>query len=258
MSLPVRETPKPLKILLLTTVVCNLLSGLFPVAQSLLSLSALGIKKLFLWQFITYLFVQMGQISFSFLLMTAFNAYILWIFGTSVIKSRGINHFFTLYFLSGLVGGLTAFALLATTPPAPIFFAGNLAALYGVLIAWIVLNPNAQILLFFAPPSKAKNLILIFLGINLFIDLSNGYWIHTIAYIASALFGALYCKLFWKKLPSQTYTRGKIFDFKTGKVLLSDEDFLEEMLSKIAQKGKSSLTFSERFRLRRIVKKKKK
>jgi membrane associated rhomboid family serine protease len=256
--LPIRETPKPLKILLLTTVVCNLLSGLFPVTQSLLSLSALGIKKLFLWQFITYLFVQIGQISFSLLVATAFNAYILWMFAISIIKSRGLKHFFILYFLSGLIAGLTAFGLLATTPPAPFFFAGNLAALYGVLIAWVTLNPTARVVLFFTLRVNAKNLIFILLGINIAIDLSNGYWINTIAYAASALFGVLYCKIFCRKRPPQTYARGKIFDFKTGKAILTDEDFLEEMLCKIAEKGKRSLTFSERFRLRRIIRKKKK
>ena len=48
----------------------------------------------------------------------------------------------------------------------------------------------------------------------------------------------------------------KVYDFKTGKAIIQDDDFMDACLDKISKKGKSSLTMRERFRMWRISRKK--
>ena len=143
-----------------------------------------------------------------------------------------------------------------------------------------MLFPEVQVLLFFTIPVKIKWLILGILGVNVFIDLSHGNFLHCAPYISSALLGYFYALLVWhqqspftklhalekkilyfmKKLQrnSPSYYSGpsKIYDFKTGNPILSDEEFFEVCLAKIASQGKNSLSLTERWKMRRISKKK--
>lgn len=286
------RTPRALKILVLITFALSLFSALcdtlfprsfgLPPPEQLLGLSTWGIDHGFYWQFLTYFFVNpvAHGISLSFLFSLAFSLYLIWVIGTSIIERRGVRSFFSLYLSSGIFIGLLVFWLQNVMHPA-LPFAGNTAALYAILMGWIMLYPEAQLLFLLALPLKAKWLVLSILGANLLIDLSVGEWLNAMAYTGGALFGYLYCLIFWrirgpitklhplenallkllgtspKTSHSSSYSRAKIYDFKTGKAILSDDDFLEEMLSKIAMKGKSSLTWRERLRLRRISKRKK-
>jgi membrane associated rhomboid family serine protease len=264
-------TPKSLKFLIGITLVINLFCAVanhlfpyylgWPSPQQLMSLSNWGIHNLFLWQIISYLFVHpIGDgVSFSFLLSMAFNLYLLWVIGSSVIERKGNGHFFALYFLSGALAGCTVFAL-ESLSHSPVFFAGNGATLYALLISWIVLFPRAELMLFLTLPIRASWLILGILGINLLIDLSTGDWIRVIGYASAAAFGYIYSSIFWKEKESSPplYSHAKRFDFRTGKAILNDEEFLEAMLTKISMQGKSSLSWKERWRLRNISKRKKK
>ncbi len=262
-------TPRPLKILILATLTISLFCGvtdhLFPhyfnivSPQQLLSLSSWGMHLFYFWQWISYLFVHplTVGISFSFLLSVAFNTYLLWVIGTSLIERKGSMHFFALYFLSGLITGLVVSGLQVASSSS-LSFAGNGATLYALLIGWLMIFPKAELLLFLAIPIRASWLILGILGINLLIDLSTGDWIRVLGYTSASLSGYLYAFFFWKQREAQTtYTQAKRFDFKTGKAILSDEEFLDAMLTKIALNGKSSLSWKERWRLRRISKRKK-
>ncbi len=266
------STPKPLKFLILSTLIISILAALgdhfFPYTlgwtspQQLLSLSLWGDHHFFIWQFLTYLFVHplTNGISFSFLISLAFNTYLLWTIGATLIERRGLVHFLLLYFLSGLAAALAVFGLqILTQTPLPL--AGNLTSIYALLIGWIYLFPEARLFLLLAVPVKAKWLILTVLGANLLIDLTIGNWIYSCAYASAALFSYFYCLLFWryrKPKDASTYARAKVYDFKTGKAILKDEEFLEAMLTKISMNGKESLSWSERWRLRRISKKRKK
>ncbi len=287
------RAPRALKILVLGTFLISLLAALcnniFPhlfglaSPEQLLGLSPWGVDHLFIWQFFTYLFVHpvVHGISFSFLLSLGFSLYLVWVIGTSIIERRGTNSFFLLYFSSGVIIGLIIVwlqSLAHTTVP----FAGNTPTLYAILVAWIMLYPEAQLLFLLALPLKAKWLVLSILAANLLIDLSVGEWLNAIVYSSGALFGYFYCLIFWKvNGPFQAIrpfedsfirllggtpkssghhahsSRAKIYDFKTGRAILTDEEFLEEMLSKISLLGKSSLSWKERFRLRRISKRRK-
>lgn len=268
MSFPIYQfgpskTPRPLKYLILFTLfICIIAASTYIYFPHLQQLFELSFPNNHLWQFITYLFVHplYGGISFSFLLGIAFNAYILWVIGASLIEKKGLAHFFTLYFTSGIVSGLAVYAIQSLTQSIEPF-AGNGPAIYALLISWLYLYPQAELLLFMILPIRASWLILGVLFFNLLIDLSRGDWVRVVAYITASLFGYLYGKLLWRKkeeTATPVYHRAKRFDFKTGKAILSDDEFLEAMLSKISLQGKQSLTWHERWRLRRISKKRKK
>ncbi|MFI5334026.1 MAG: rhomboid family intramembrane serine protease [Chlamydiales bacterium] len=283
------QTPRSLKFLLFATFLISLgvavFNNLFQVSlEEILGLSPWGIRNLYLWQFFTYLFVHpVGHgISFSFLLSLAFSLYLIWVMGGSIIQKRGLASFFSFFFSSGVVIGLAIWGVQELIGYSPLPFLGNTATIYALLMAWLMLYPDAQLLFLLALPLKAKWLILSILGANLFIDLAGGAWLNAAAYVCGAIFGYLYPLIFWKTHgpfhslhPFETAiiqllggkteqgfhpagSRAKIYDFKTGRAILSDEEFADEMLSKIALHGKGSLTWRERFRLRRIATRKKK
>ncbi|HSW86394.1 MAG TPA: rhomboid family intramembrane serine protease [Rhabdochlamydiaceae bacterium] len=285
-------TPKTLKMILFSTLAISLVSALcdklFPYffgilnPFQILALSEWGIDHCFLWQFFSYLFISpvAGGLSFSLLLSMAFNAYLLWIIGNAIIEKKGALHFLALYFLSGIFTGVCVYWLQSALHFS-IPFGGNTSALYSLLIAWIMLYPNLELLLFLTLPIKAKWLTIGLLGSNLLIDLSMGNWLNALALCTAITASYLYCIFVWKvrspfvflqplerilSFPSSKradksstsfeFTNAKIFDFKTGKAILNDEEFMDAMLSKIAMHGKTSLSFRERFRLKWISKRK--
>jgi membrane associated rhomboid family serine protease len=252
-------TPKPLKTFLLITLALGLAS---PLLFPYLALSAAGVKALYLWQFITYAFVlpTLGGLSFSLLILLAFNIYLLWMFGSSLIERIKVRPFFLLYFTSILVGGLAGYlAMRLFSLPLPL--GGMAAPLYGVLIAWVLLNPGA----------------------NLLIDLSHGDWIHVISYAAVAIYVYVYTLIVfaargpfaalhrferkvqqgidgfrkvWKR--PKTAKGPKVYDIRSGNPILSDDAFMDQMLAKISSMGEQSLTEEERRRMHEISKKKSK
>lgn len=263
------STPKGLKYLIYLTLCISLFAAathyVFPhyfgwiSPQQLLSLSAWGLERGFFWQLITYIFVQPTSqgITFSLFLTLAFNSYLLWTIGTSLIERKGRVHFFSLYLIGSLITGLFLF-LYQSFSSNPLPFAGNSAILYTLLTAWLAFFPRAEFLLFMIIPMRASWLVLGMLSINLLIDLSRGDWMQVIAYLTAALCGFVYGKLIIRETGAYTFSsRTKKFDFKTGRAILTDEEFLDEMLTKISLKGRRSLTLRERLRLHRLTKRQK-
>ena len=258
----------------------------FPSLQQLLSLSLWGIHHFFIWQFISYLFVQplTSGISFGLLLHIFFQLYLLWAIGSSIVAMKGRNHFLALYFgggfFVGLISYLTQFLVGISIP-----FSGATASIYILLIGWCFLCPNASLMLFMMIPMRAKWLVFGFIGVNLFLDFSNGNFFGFICLLSSLIFGYLYPLLVWEHLSpfprlhsfekrliyfkqrfnhSKYFRRnhsileeGKIYDFKTGKALMNEDQFIDQCLEKISRYGKKSLTFFERFKLYRLSKKRK-
>jgi len=257
-----------------------------PSPQVLFSLSLWGLKKGFFWQLITYFFVspQAGGLSLGFILYLLFNMYFLWVVGSSLLQRQGLRHFLILYIGGGVFSGVIAsLSLLHTGSLAPI--AGVYPALYTILTAWMMILPEMQVLVFFMVPIKIKWLIAGILAINLLTDLSQGHLTHFVLYLSSIGFGYLYALCVWQihgpfplfhsfekgvirlshKLQTlfnssskyQPHCKGKVYDFTTGKVILSDEEFLDICLSKIATEGKNSLSWLEKWKMKRILKRKK-
>lgn len=283
------STPKLVKISVILTLILSLLSLLFhtlftqilhlPSPQLFLSLSSWGIHKFFLWQFLSYLFIQPffgKEISFSLILHIFFDLYILWKIGTTIYKERGKRDFISLYFGGGIFVGLIAYLFLYLSH-SPALLSGSTYSIYILLIAWSFLYPDAMLALFFLIPLRAKWVIFSFIGVQLFLDLSNGLFLDFFVTAAAMAFGYFYSLLIFErvspfpnlhsfdralltlkqKLSGRASTiaySSNIYEFKTRKDLFDEEQFIDNCLEKIALHGKSSLSWKERWRLKRISK----
>jgi len=255
-----------------------------PSPQQLLSLSTWGIHKFFIWQFVSYLFIQplSGGITFGLLLHIFFDLYLLWAIGSSIVQLKGKNHFMSLYFGGGIFVGLISY-LCQLFFHVSVPFAGATPAIYILLISWSFLFPTASLMLFMMIPMRAKWLVFGLIGVNLFLDFSNGNFFGFLITGSSLVFGYLYAVLAWETLSpfprlhrfdnklislkrkyfsfsrgssEHAMEEGKIYDFKTGRIIMQDEEFMDVCLEKISRHGKGSLSWRERWKLWRISKKK--
>lgn len=260
-----------LKVLISTTIGLSLLALFIPQLSGWLALSWTGIGRLYLWQLLTYILIEPGPASFNFFLQLGFNMYILWMFGSSLIERSRPALFFSLYFGAALIAALASLAF----PHA--ILAGSTNAVYAILVAWMMVNPGAQLLLFFSIPFKAHWLIVILIGISLFIDLAANNWPAFATLAVSIFFGYLFALIAWRqqspflflhpferkvlrmleKKQVQPYRHSKIYDIKSGEPLLDDEQFMDAMLDRISRHGEGSLTSAEKKRMQAISEKKK-
>ena len=186
--------------------------------------------------------------------------------------------FYALFFGSAAAAGLLAWcAMIGSQLASPLF--GSSPALYALLTAWVILNPDARMLLFFAVPFKARHVLLGLIGFNLLIDLSRSDWIPLIAYIGAVLFGYFFTVISCRMrspfpflsglengilraverlthLGKKTIRHTKIYDFKSGKPVLNNEQFMDAMLARISLYGEDSLTPEEKKRMKQISEKK--
>lgn len=266
------RTPLSLKILLL------LIFGVSAFSYYLgpyLALTAGGIRHLYLWQFASYLFVHPFPAA---IIHLAFNLYLIWIFGASLMERLHPRLFYFLFLGSGITAGLLAWcAMISFHLLSPLV--GSSAPLYAILTAWVILNPEARMLLFFAVPFKARYLLLGLIGFNLLIDLSRSDWISLSAYIGATLFGYLFTVIACRTRSPFSFLSGlengilrsierlthvgktqvrhtKIYDFKSGEPVLNDDQFMDAMLAHISLYGEDSLTPEEKKRMQRISEKK--
>ena len=255
-----RKAPKIVKWTMLATLILSFFTivshALFtqvlhlPSPQFLLSLSLWGVEKFFLWQFISYLFVQplsAEGFSFPLILHIFFDLYLLWAIGSAIVEAKGKKHFVGLYFGGALFIGLIA-ALLLFLFHSPLPFSGATMSIYILMIGWVFLYPEAMIMVFMMIPMRAKWLVFGLIGVNLLLDFSNGAFL-SFALTAGALtFGYLYAILCWdilspfhrlhpiekrliytKRTLLQSFRRKrspsdspKVYDIRTGKAIVQD------------------------------------
>lgn len=200
----------------------------------------------------------------------------------ALIERKGIKDFLNLYFVGGIFAGVACSMFLMLTKTSALICGIN-APLYSLLTAWMILMPEMQILLFFTIPIRIKWLITGVLGVNLLIDLSNGNLTTFVLYFCAIAFGYLYSILSWKThspfqflfpfekglihlfTKSDSHKRKgfsaasekKIYDFKTGLPVQAEKEdlFADKCLSKIEKNGRSSLSFIEKWKLKKISKK---
>ena len=111
------------------------------------------------WQLVTYLFLHGG------LLHLFFNMLMLFLFGAPVEREIGSSEFVTLYLTCGVLAGVLA-TILALLSAAPVAILGASGAVYGILLAYAVLNPN-QVVTFWFIPMRATTMVLILGGVAL-------------------------------------------------------------------------------------------
>jgi membrane associated rhomboid family serine protease len=147
------------------------------------------------WQLVTYLFLHGG---FFHIL---FNMLALWMFGVELENVWGTRRFLTYYFLCGIGAGLSNLLITPLfTMPAPTI--GASGAIYGVLLAFGMLFPDAPVFLYFLFPIKAKYFVAIFIGIELWYGVTGTQdGVAHFAHLGGAFVGLIYLLMYRKSFP---------------------------------------------------------
>lgn len=146
----------------------------------------LVLKKLFLWQVVTYLFLH-GN--FFHIL---FNMFALWMFGSDLERIWGTRRFVIYYFFTGVGAGLLTILF---TPGSIIPTIGASGAVYGLLLGFAYYFPERRIYLYMLFPVSARVFVLIFGAIAFLSSISqSGGGIAHIAHLGGLVFGWIYIK----------------------------------------------------------------
>lgn len=147
-------------ILMVTLVVCFALQQIvkvytdWPLGQYL-ALSTRGLESGFVWQLITFQFLH-GS-----LLHLLGNLLVIYFFGRFVEARLGSKKFLIVYLLCGVAGGLLQMALGWILPNTygllPVL--GASAGVSALIAIFALMEPEAQILIWFVLPLKAKHLL---------------------------------------------------------------------------------------------------
>ena len=132
------------------------------------------------WQPVTYMFLH-GDFSHLF-----FNMFALWMFGRGLEQEMGTKRFLIYYFVCGVGAALAQLAVaevdlahLAQQPMATWDYLrtptlGASGAVFGLLLAFGMLHPNAVIMLLIPPiPMKAKWFVIVYGVIELILIITN-------------------------------------------------------------------------------------
>lgn len=269
--------------------------GLTPGPVQLFSLSWQGISHFYLWQPLTFLFMQPYSplgITFFSLISLFFSMYILWVLGTSIYALVGKWAFIRFYFICGAAAGIVALLAMPLTGKYALI-AGSSPAILALLIAWSMAYPENEILLFFLIPIRAKWIAAGLACAILLVALSQWDTVALFLYFSAILFGYIYACAAWgwrspfpamqpidaflatiglklrkffilphwlkfKKNKIASSSNSKIIDINTGTPIANDDAFIDQMLAKISKYGERSLTWSERRRMQQISERKRK
>ena len=150
------------------------------------------------WQVVSYMFMHGG---FWHIL---FNMYSLYIFGMAVERIIGQKRFMILYFLAGLGAAATQIGVQALdTAMQGIPTVGASGCIYGVIIAFAMIFPEARLTLIFPPVTlSAKWMAIIFIGIELFTGVTGTQaGVAHFAHLGGALVGFLLIWWWYKRRP---------------------------------------------------------
>ena len=151
--------PSGVKHLILITGGVYLVQLVFPAVTVYLGLYPPAVLSLEVWRLFTYMFLHGGLFH---LLM---NMFVLYMFGSQLEQVWGRRRFLRYYLICGVGAGL--FALL----PLPAFFnalhIGASGAVYGLLLAYGLLFPSAQVYLLGILPMSARHMVILFGFISL-------------------------------------------------------------------------------------------
>lgn len=277
------------------SLICALLHPLFSQVFGIhspfdwLALSVYGISHYYIWQPLTYALVQDGSaygITLSYLINLTFTLYLLWVLGSTIIEKIGEQAFLIFYFATAAICGLITLLPMSLWGASG-SLAGPMPVLLALFVIWACLYAESEILLFFIFPIKTKWLLAGVVLAFVLVNLSQADGMAFLFYGSGLLMGYLYAVTVlglrtpfpwthavddtltiwydkgmgyfrkWNKKNRPNTLKSKIFDFKTGKPVFDDDQFIDAMLTKISRSGEKSLTAGERRRMREISENKK-
>ncbi|PYS95353.1 MAG: DUF1751 domain-containing protein [Acidobacteria bacterium] len=145
--------------------------------------------NLWLWQVVTYMFLHAPDWLWHLLL----NMLMLWMFGTEVERAWGTRAFVKYYFICGIGAALVTCLFFPNSTTI-----GASGAVFGVMLAYGLMFPTRQILLWLLFPMRAISFVLICIGIELFSLASLQDGVAHFAHLGGMLFGYLYLKRAWR------------------------------------------------------------
>lgn len=289
------STPKAIKWLIVATCLIATataavqdvfdLLGVFPGPQSILSLSWWGLRRGFLWEPLSFLFIQesTGGLNLSFFFLLLFYMYVLWIVGSNLVQVISQGPFLRLYLLGGMSAGLIALLSMLVTGHHEMI-SGLLPALLVIATTWVMAFPETEILLFFLIPFKAKWIVAGAFGALILTTLAKFELSFLVLYLAAIAIGYGYAGVAWgwpspfpitkkfdvwlaqsgltmrRRMPRwgnkqetpDDKNHGKVIDITTSEPYKDDNAFVDAMLAKISKHGENSLSWSEKRRLQKI------
>lgn len=223
-------------------------------------------------QLVTYMFLH-DTSSISHIL---FNMFGLWMFGKDIENYWGTRRFLIYYFVTGIGAGIVQeLVWMATLNPLYANIAvtvGASGALFGLLIAFAMLFPQARIFIMFIPiPIRAPYFVAIYALLELYggVASSAGDNVAHFAHLGGMIFGLaliLYWRRQWKVSAWKTNLKKRFDEFeqkmrnlfdkpdskqhkqeptRTGQ-RNSQEPDIDEILDKIKKSGYQSLTTEEK------------
>lgn len=176
----------------------------------------IGSQHFSIYQLITYMFLH-DPYSF---MHVFFNMFAVFMFGRTLEHVWGPKRFLSFYFITGIGAALTQlliiFIRLQTASPENVYqlmnsvTIGASGAVFGILLAFGMLFPNAELFLIPFPfPIKAKWFVLGYGLIELFFGVSNfsGDNVAHFAHLGGMIFG-IFVILYWKKKDKE---RGRFY-----------------------------------------------
>ena len=257
-----RQMPPAVKLLIIANIAVFALSylvgGKFYDLFGLVSEHVLVDR--WIWQLVSYLFIH-G--SFFHLL---FNLFALWMFGMPVEKQYGEQGFLKYYFVCGLGAAAASVAL---SPHSTIPVIGASGPVYGLLVAFAMLYPDAVVYLYFLIPVKAAHMAILFGLIEFFAGATSATpGVARFAHLGGMVTGYLYIrwwntvklrsKAFWRDWrggSEEPAPRARRPSRRAAQLPAADQsagmDEVDRVLDKILVSGLESLTPEEREIMRR-------
>jgi len=143
----------------------------------------LVVTKGYVWQIVTYMFLH-GSLWHLIL-----NMFIIWMFGTPLESVWGSNRFLNYYFVCGFGGALLSFLFSFNTT-----VIGASGAGYGILLAYAILFPYAEIYVWGLLPVRARTLVIFMTIIEFASGFSRGDGVAHFAHLGGMAAGFLYLR----------------------------------------------------------------
>src|SRR5258708_34888233 len=158
-------------------------------ARGLLALSAeAAVRHVLIWQVFTYMFVHFA------ILHLLFNMLALWMFGMPIEQAWGMRRFLKFYVLCGLAAGFCVIVANMLVRDWLTATLGASGAVFGLMVAFGILFPDAIILVFFLFPMKAKYAVMIYVAVEILITFGPNTGVSTVAHLGGAAFAYVYLK----------------------------------------------------------------
>lgn len=208
------------------------------------------IEKLYIWQIFSYMFLHSTS-GFAHIL---FNMYALFIFGMPVERLWGSKKFLIYYFICGVGAGLAIFTIAVISGGMGYYIPtiGASGAVFGLLLAFGILFPDVEILLFFIIPIKARTLVILYGALELILELSGGFDnISHIGHLGGLATGILYF-IITRKHAIRYKARGFVALQKKKETIPAehvvdkkDIDLQKTIVQKLKEHGEDALTDDE-------------